>query len=465
MTPEETARYHADRPGFDLLDFAEVGLPVYKVYIVASLLLHTPLPPIYEFVLRCVRLELDTPSQISACLGIPARMVEEVLRSLHAAEELTLLPRPQSDELCFALTRRGKRTVESLEQILPEQQTLPIYFDGLTRKPIAPPTTQLLAGRRAADLGLKEIPALPAMRIEVEDIDVTAAARLFRSERTSEPRRDLLSIKSIDRRLRLHLPATALVYRSKGGDEIELLFADQTKLLDEHTQAFALAEGPKKTRLLAELSKSELLGANSFARRVAKLERRSTPEQPQSGRRRLSLPGTILSEPPADTLTVLGPLDHAPLLREAIATARETLIIICPWITTQVIDAPMLNAIEAMLKVPVTFYLGYGFDDDSKSVKTVPPSLAELATRYPNFQLLRIGDTHEKVLIKDMDFAVLTSFNWLSFRGDPNRPLRRERGVKITDPTFVENEFKSMVARFVLKPPKPSRSVRTRSKQ
>jgi hypothetical protein len=55
MTPEETARYHADRPGYELIDFAEVGLPIFKIYMVASLLQHTPLAPIYEFVLRAVR--------------------------------------------------------------------------------------------------------------------------------------------------------------------------------------------------------------------------------------------------------------------------------------------------------------------------------------------------------------------------------------------------------------------------
>src|SRR5882757_2372820 len=92
MTPEETARYHADRPGFDLIDFAEVCLPVFKIYIVASLLLHSPLPPIFEFVLRCVRLGINTCDEIAACLGIPRRMVDQALKSLYRAEELAFVP-------------------------------------------------------------------------------------------------------------------------------------------------------------------------------------------------------------------------------------------------------------------------------------------------------------------------------------------------------------------------------------
>lgn len=42
MTPEEVARHHAERPGYELVDYAEVALPLYKIYVVASLLQHTP---------------------------------------------------------------------------------------------------------------------------------------------------------------------------------------------------------------------------------------------------------------------------------------------------------------------------------------------------------------------------------------------------------------------------------------
>src|SRR4051812_39011628 len=120
MTPEETARYHADRPGFELIDFAEVGLPIFKIYVVASLLLHTPLPPIFEFVLRCVKLGIFTCDEIAACLGIPVRMVDQALRGLHRAEELSFVPSEPGAPEQFVLTRKGEHTVTSLQQVLPE---------------------------------------------------------------------------------------------------------------------------------------------------------------------------------------------------------------------------------------------------------------------------------------------------------------------------------------------------------
>src|SRR5204862_1502638 len=146
MTPEETARFHADRPGYELIDYAEVCLPIFKIYMVASLLQHTPLPPIYEFVLRSIRLGIDDAEGIAACLGIPGRMVQDTLRSLHDTEEVAFKT-GDSDEIDrFVLTRKGEKTTASLERIRPEQQTVPIYFDGLTRKPIEPPAQTLLSG-------------------------------------------------------------------------------------------------------------------------------------------------------------------------------------------------------------------------------------------------------------------------------------------------------------------------------
>ncbi|WP_027582895.1 hypothetical protein [Bradyrhizobium sp. Ai1a-2] len=448
MTPEETARYHSDRPGFELIDFAEVGLPVFKIYIIASLLLHTPLPPIFEFVLRCVKLGVDTCGEISACLGIPSRMVDQALKALYRAEELAFVPNDLSEADRFILTRKGERTVTSLEQILPELQTLPIYFDGLTRKPIAPPAIQLLKGKEAVDFGLKEIPALPATRVEAEDIDISLAARLFNQERVGEARRDLLAIKAIDRRMRLHLPATVLVFRSTDGNEVELSFAIESKLLDDHSRAFALAEGPKKARLLTDLAKPHLIGTDSFSRRISAIDRQIDEVSAAAKKPRLTLlPRT--PQLPRNSLRRLSVLEHPPILWDAITTAKDRLLIICPWITAQVVDAKMLKEIEALLERKVRFYLGFGLDEQGgKKAKPIPEQLEKLSLRYNNFVLLRLGNTHEKILIKDREYAVLTSFNWLSFKGDPTRALRLERGVCISEPEYVESEFVSLAPRF-----------------
>jgi hypothetical protein len=50
---------------------------------------------------------------------------------------------------------------------------------------------------------------------------------------------------------------------------------------------------------------------------------------------------------------------------------------------------------------------------------------------------------------KDSEFFVVTSFNWLSFRGDPRRPFREEWGTLVRDPALVEEFYQEMLKRFV----------------
>jgi hypothetical protein len=451
MTPDQVARYHADRPGYELLDYAEVALPIYKVSLRVLLLQHTPLTPLYEFVLRAIRLGIDTADDISACLGIPAAMVDEALRSLHSSEEIEIVQGDDGPER-FALTRRGQKTTTSLERVRPEQQTIRIFFDGLTREPIDASAVILLSGREAEDLGMKEIPALPHSKIEVSDIDLASAARILSRERTGEGRRDLLSIKEIERKQRLHLPAVAMVFQEIGGGDIELLFASETAMLDEHNHRFAVAEGPKKTRLLAEFSKAEVTASDSFARKLATLQRAAEPAL-SSARKRTLRAKPIAAEGSVETVTVH---EHPPLLWDAISTARDRVLIICPWITEQVIDTPALASIRKLLEKGVRLYIGYGIDAEAKKKKKgVPEGLVKLAAEFENFQLRDFGDTHEKVLIKDDQFVAEGSYNWLSFRGDPDRKLRRERSLKVTDPAFVEKEFALFEARFRSKPKRP----------
>ena len=75
-------------------------------------------------------------------------------------------------------------------------------------------------------------------------------------------------------------------------------------------------------------------------------------------------------------------------------------------------------------------------------------ALEKLAKGYKNFKFKRLGDTHAKVLLKDDDYFVLTSFNWLSFRGDPQRPFREELGNMISIPHQVNEFFRQYAGRF-----------------
>ena len=56
--------------------------------------------------------------------------------------------------------------------------------------------------------------------------------------------------------------------------------------------------------------------------------------------------------------------------------------------------------------------------------------------------LVKLSNTHEKVLIKDNEYMVITSFNWLSFKGDPNKGFRQETGY-YTESKEAINQMKA----------------------
>ncbi len=68
-------------------------------------------------------------------------------------------------------------------------------------------------------------------------------------------------------------------------------------------------------------------------------------------------------------------------------------------------------------------------------------ALEQLAAAYPNLTFKRLGDTHAKILVVDDRFVIVTSFNWLSYKGDPNLPFRDERGTLVTVKSEIDRIY------------------------
>jgi len=140
--------------------------------------------------------------------------------------------------------------------------------------------------------------------------------------------------------------------------------------------------------------------------------------------------------------------EHRPLLEKVLNDSKERLLIISPWIRASATNSNLIRQIEKLLKANVKVFIGYGLgEEDEKNAKT-EEKIQRLAHRYSNFYLKRLGDTHAKILISDKKLAVVTSFNWLSFKGDPNREFRDERGTLISEPQKIDELFDSYMKRF-----------------
>jgi hypothetical protein len=86
-------------------------------------------------------------------------------------------------------------------------------------------------------------------------------------------------------------------------------------------------------------------------------------------------------------------------------------------------------------RTKVTAHIGYGLrtpdkDHEPGAVKR----LHRLAGRVDNLTVARLDDPHPHCLIHDNTW-INSSFDWLSYRGNPSRICRREEGtlVRATD--------------------------------
>lgn len=117
-----------------------------------------------------------------------------------------------------------------------------------------------------------------------------------------------------------------------------------------------------------------------------------------------------------------------------------------------------MASLEALLRANVTVHIGYGLDDGEGAGKGAPgqskiaiteraeKDLRSLEGKYKNFHLVYVGNTHRKLLVSDDEFAVTTSFNWLSFRGDPKDKPRDEYGEVFRKASQVEKRYQAGLA-------------------
>ena len=145
-------------------------------------------------------------------------------------------------------------------------------------------------------------------------------------------------------------------------------------------------------------------------------------------------------------VTSVSVFEHADLLNEALETAKQRLLIMSPWVRNAVITTDFIAKLEKRLRAKVQVTIAHGIgDNDLGSDESALKRLSNLAKRFENFTFVRVANTHAKILIFD-DQWVTTSFNWLSFRGDPNRTYRMEEGTLVKVPAKVQERYEHYLA-------------------
>lgn len=487
MTSEEIAARFDDRPGFRLVDFGDIGLPIYKLTVTALLLAKKNLSPIEEFVLRAVSLEFTRIIDISSLLGLGETTVKAALANLIRSEDIFELI-----DGSVSLTSKGQRTIQTEVSVVSREGTVVFYYDGLTRKPQWFSDSMLYSPKQADAAGIRQIRAFPARKPSVEELDINAVYdTLRRVVKVFQDNQQILRITQLRFAQRFFLRGIILVYKSLTDQNIQVGFAIDGRKSEDHEMAFVKANGAKllgiedavlktniekekrdafgveKSNFLIELTRKSESKAADLQNKVAtakfvvevaeeKLELATNENETVKAEKDLNIAKIrvdkfekTLRDLPVRPVPVY---EHAKLLHDAIKEATSRLLIISPWITPTVVDQHMINSIRSLLERRVGVFIGYGIsvEPDERDGNKAINDLIVLAKKFENLKFVRMGDTHAKVLIKDSDFYVITSFNWLSFKGDPKRTFREEWGTYVGINEQVNEYFRELQPRFMV---------------
>jgi len=503
----EELRCYDNRSGFDLVSCQEVGLPVYKITVDVLTQIRKPIPPIEEYVLKTIDAGLFSEEEISEFLGLELSTTMEAMVNLRGSEDIDLIAPDASPLQIWKLTKKGEITLRKAKIIVPEERTFEINFDGLLRSPrwYGQFEKSLLKPKDLQDEGIVEIEPSPKRPPELSDLKIKDINDIIKKNEKSRGRnsknsteQDLLALKAIERRQRFFQPSTTLVYKAKDSEEIQIALVGDDILSNEHETAFARSNGAKKIRnqILKALQKNEpiklaedllgqefvaanLINADTITAKVTeakeeiksqieltqgKLDQTNNEDEKndliqqleQKEQQILQLQAQMEAMLASVPLRWLEMYEHRPLLEQALKDTQKRLMIISPWIRANSVNRWFLQQFENLLKRGVEVFIGYGFgeEDENPYPKDVEAekALQKLANQYSkSFILKRLGDTHAKILISDTTFAVPTSFNWLSFKGERTRTFRDERGTLVSDPQKIDELFNNLLRRFTEK--------------
>jgi hypothetical protein len=396
------------RQGWELVGYAEVALPYFRITTRLRVIARKCLGPIDEYVLHSVGVGVIAPEDIGALLGLDEPVLEATVVGLMQREALRL----NGDQL--SLTPLGDELIKECAQIVSEVSTVEIDWDGLLRHPVAA-LSSWYEPRELREIGLREVPPTPATRPDVDELrrERDPIEELIR--RAGDRRLgtvEVLDVGGIDRRYRIFRPAVALAFQQQTSRDIQIAIVIDGRTSAAHEEAFAKA---------------------GLARRFGVSSRglASTP--------------TIRSAlgDAYDRAGVVAPYQHRRLLDAAISSSHERLLVLGYRLRRAVLDKDMIELLESKLVEGVSVHIGYGVRgrDGAEVDRDVLDTLHRLSDTHEKLVVGRLRRAHPCLLVSDSAPAVVTGFDWLGYRGDPTGLLADQRGRIVSAPEVVESLY------------------------
>lgn len=466
MTIDELAKLKANSvPNSTLVKYYEAGIPQWHIEAVLTMLKSKKLSVLQEFILKFISAGIDDISDICNFLGVNKNAINNAVAVLQKNNLITI-------DIFYSklkLTDKGEKDLKEAATIVPEDIEYVLYVDGLLGN-VYLDTRKLYTPKELRSFEIKPInatvekPTLDSLVYE----DVKRAINLFKKSHAYERDKlkgDLQEISCVTKTYVEYKKVNVLVFMNKAYD-IEFQVFDGTTRNDDYSIAIQkqynnnspvldfdinnILETKEDNSLVSLLPREIIESAKSFAYKDSTLEHEisnlttqldvikndndvNDEKQKESATEKIRFLEKKIREMESERKSadrILSTYDHRPLLLDALKNAQDTVVIVSPWIKSGGLNNEILGCIETALQRNTKVIIGYGISKKEDSDKWILQRLENIKKKkYGNKLLLvRLGNTHEKVLMKDNEYMVITSFNWLSFKGDPNKGFRQETG-------------------------------------
>jgi hypothetical protein len=486
VTPELAARKFQFREGFHLVDYGEVGLPIFRLTLEAITMSPRFMPTIQEFAMRCLALgethEVDVANMLGLKLDVVVGAMNVLISDGYVARE------PNIDGADgFHLTDAGKLRllVDRLE--VPQEEMVVVDYDGVRRMPLRLTGESVVRPAMLQATGAVQIRPYPAEAPGVDDLAIPDISKVIRRQKSEDFRRTVLSLKRVVRRNSLFREGVALVYAADKSDEVQVAFVIDDKLSDAYELAFAQHGGPKKMGFVRAVAETDL--SKKLERMIGRPIYKSMPgrDAMKAARKlevdgllevdavRRSAAGTSLrgSNPVVAALGAaeerlkaarrdmdafevrpLACYEQTELLDTALKKARKSLVITSAGIQSYIANPARLRDIDLLIgegvQIEIESYLAT--QTEARSGGKYDP-LWELGRRATKGGLtIRKGGKQEFFfLVQDDELAVIST---RPFFGEASRRTGfiRVQGIVTRKPEFVQE-----IRRIVFGTPRPVR--------
>lgn len=483
-----------DLPGCEATHVFEAGIPVFFAQVQVEVLEPQELSSFEIYLLHAVALGVDSREEIAWLLGLDDRDLVAPGASLLRRDYITQGQPEVDGSRSIFLTEKGRQALgDKQAPPVPHHRRAHLHFNALTWLPM-PHEESPWPVEQMEKEGLAILPPARYERPTLGDFGTKEVALALRDAAGFQRREiiELLSLKKVSPEY--IAPVTVVVARQEETGEQRLavyrnmlLQRAESAALQRQFEtgsflipddAVALAENPLPVpaTLPAAVARVAQNLANSSTS-VRSLQQQLSDELTRRGsatadrREREALEEHIrnlqeeLKAKRAESERMLAELrqhqgeflrteQHRAILELALQEAQREVLIVSPWMNSRACDTQLCDLVAQAVRRGVRVRIAYGTterpgDPDAgrhrnnaqRVISALKAAVGReaLGERAALLDIYKTSGTHQKILVCDRAFAVLGSFNWLSYRGEQDEGYRNETSILLRDPTAIED--------------------------